>query len=178
MDDNIDLHTDQTLGTDYEYSTIAYKLYEAGSVPYDASIEADLSSLLYIYDEYLGEIKFTKIDKLKNLLEIKPQIILAGPPGTSKTYMAFQLIALLGDENYRMDDSPIELVSRTPYMQFDSASSVVQDGIKVVWDIVQFNPSYGYEDFVSGIVAKSEEGTLIFKRENRIFIELVEAARW
>jgi 5-methylcytosine-specific restriction protein B len=39
------------------------------------------------------------------------------------------------------------------------------------WDIVQFHPSYTYEDFVRGIAAKVPEkgGTPIFEVENRIF---------
>ncbi len=122
-----------------------------------------------------NEIK--KIIELKSLLKSKPQIILAGPPGTSKTYMAFQLIAFLGNENFGSEQNPIVSISKSPYLQFDSSASLVENGIKVVWDIVQFHPSYGYEDFISGIEANSENGALNFERKKRIFIKMVEAAK-
>jgi DNA polymerase III delta prime subunit len=118
-----------------------------------------------------------KIKELKSLLKSKPQIILAGPPGTSKTYMAFQIIALLGNEEFGIEEDPIDSIFKPPCMQFDSSASIVQNGIKVVWDIVQFHPSYGYEDFVSGIEANSENGALNFERKKRIFIKIVEAAK-
>jgi 5-methylcytosine-specific restriction enzyme B len=92
--------------------------------------------------------------------------------------MAFQLIALLGDNKIGSRIDPIDLISRTPYMQLDSAATnVVQSGIKVIWDIVQFHPSYGYEDFISGIEAESKNGELKFDRRDRIFIQMAEAAR-
>jgi hypothetical protein len=52
-DDGIDLRSDGGLGRDYEHSTIAYKLYETGSVPGDREIEADLGVVLKAYDRYL-----------------------------------------------------------------------------------------------------------------------------
>lgn len=40
---------------------------------------------------------------------------------------------------------------------------------KIIWDIVQFHPSYSYEDFVRGIVAKEKDGQVVFKAEDKIF---------
>ena len=54
IDAHIDLRTEAQLGTDYEFSTIAYKLYEAGQVPPDAQIEADLAAVLLAYDRMLS----------------------------------------------------------------------------------------------------------------------------
>jgi 5-methylcytosine-specific restriction enzyme B len=91
--------------------------------------------------------------------------------------MAFQLIALLGNEEFGIEEDPIDSIFKPPCMQFDSSANLVQNAIKVVWDIVQFHPSYGYEDFISGIEANSENGALNFERKNRIFIKIVEAAK-
>ena len=52
-DDGIDLRSDGGLGQDYEHSTIAYRLYEAGNVPDDREIAADLEVALKAYDRYL-----------------------------------------------------------------------------------------------------------------------------
>ena len=46
LDDEIDLRVDRGLGSDYEASTIAYKLYEAGRIPFDSSILQDLDAVL------------------------------------------------------------------------------------------------------------------------------------
>jgi len=115
------------------------------------------------------------IKNLTKLLESRHQIILAGPPGTSKTFMAFQLINMLGDRNYDGIADPLEMIFQGKYRQFDPLKSDLQ-GVEVVWDIVQFHPSYGYEDFVSGIEANSKNGALNFDRKNRIFLQMVEAA--
>jgi hypothetical protein len=54
LNDLIDLRADPALGADYEASVIAYKLYEAGDVPADETIETDLEALLRTYDRYLA----------------------------------------------------------------------------------------------------------------------------
>ncbi len=53
-DDRIDLRAEQGLGSEYEDSTIAYKLYSAGEVPEDTVILSDIETLLAAYDRYLA----------------------------------------------------------------------------------------------------------------------------
>ena len=89
----------------------------------------------------------SKIQKYINLLRYKPQIILQGPPGTGKTREAKRIAkALLGlGENDSLEGNE----------QFK---------------LIQFHPSYSYEDFVRGIVAKpNEEGNgIVYTAENKI----------
>ena len=88
-----------------------------------------------------------EIEKIITLLHHKPQIILQGPPGTGKTREAKRIAkALLGlGENDSLEDNE----------QFK---------------LIQFHPSYSYEDFVRGIVAKpNEEGNgIVYTAENKI----------
>ena len=73
--------------------------------------------------EFLNEVYLDRDDlrKLKRLLERKKNLIFQGPPGTGKTFAAKRLAyAMMGEK----DDSQIE--------------------------VVQFHPSYTYEDFVMG----------------------------
>ena len=88
-----------------------------------------------------------EIQKYIDLLHYKPQIILQGPPGTGKTREAKCIAkALLGlGENDSLEGNE----------QFK---------------LIQFHPSYSYEDFVRGIVAKpNEEGNgIVYTAENKI----------
>lgn len=43
--------------------------------------------------------------------------------------------------------------------------------------IIQFHPSYTYEDFVRGIVAETTEKGIVYKTENKILAELAEEAK-
>ena len=75
------------------------------------------------------------------------QIILTGPPGTSKTYSAKRIVAwLMGLDVYSKDIDYNELNEA----RFKKGNT----GEPVYWDIVQFHPSYNYEDFVRGIVVE------------------------
>ena len=55
LDDGIDLRTQPGLGKEYENSTIAYKLYEASSVPGDQTILQDLEAVLAEYEGYVSQ---------------------------------------------------------------------------------------------------------------------------
>jgi hypothetical protein len=54
LDDLIDLRTDDAgLGRDHEAAVVAHKLYEAGAVPGDEALAADLDALLRAYERYV-----------------------------------------------------------------------------------------------------------------------------
>ena len=96
-----------------------------------------------------------EIQKYTDLLHYKPQIILQGPPGTGKTREARRIAkALLGlGENDSLEGNE----------QFK---------------LIQFHPSYSYEDFVRGIVAKpNEEGDgIVYTAENKVLAEFAKEA--
>ena len=96
----------------------------------------------------------SKIQKYINLLRYKPQIILQGPPGTGKTREAKRIAkALLGlGENDSLEGSE----------QFK---------------LIQFHPSYSYEDFVRGIVAKNTDGNISYVTENKVLAEFAKKAQ-
>ena len=104
------------------------------------------------YDQYLLNIMNENTQAQENnlitkLLKYKPQIILQGPPGTGKTREAKRIAkALLGlGENDSLEGNER-------------------------FKLIQFHPSYSYEDFVRGIVAKpNEEGNgIVYTAENKI----------
>ncbi|XTB54055.1 AAA family ATPase [Fusobacterium nucleatum] len=81
------------------------------------------------------------------LLKYKPQIILQGPPGTGKTREA-------------------KCIAKTLLGLGENDSLEGNEQFK----LIQFHPSYSYEDFVRGIVAKpNEEGNgIVYTAENKI----------
>ena len=120
LDSEIDLRTEGTLGHDYEAATIAYKLYERGAVPNDDEIARDIEALLSVYERHTGEtsrpnfqreprpiplsapytmqdaltelfLEQAELDELLTLWRTKKNLLLQGPPGVGKTYVAKRL---------------------------------------------------------------------------------------
>nr|WP_315150689.1 AAA family ATPase [uncultured Flavobacterium sp.] len=83
-----------------------------------------------------------------DLLKYKKQIILQGPPGTGKTYSAKK-------------------------MAFELLAGDIPERYK----LIQFHPSYTYEDFVRGIVSEiDEDGNIFYQAKNKIIAEFAESA--
>ena len=106
-----------------------------------------LEKAQYLLNIMNGNTQAQEDNLVIKLLKYKPQIILQGPPGTGKTREAKRIAqALLGlGENDSLEGNE----------QFK---------------LIQFHPSYSYEDFVRGIVAKpNEEGNgIVYTAENKI----------
>jgi len=91
-------------------------------------------------------------DRIK-LLEYKNQIILQGPPGTGKTREG----ELIAKEMIGVDDI-----------------KDLQDSEQ--FKLIQFHPSYTYEDFVRGIVAESKGEKIEYKNINKALGKFAEVA--
>ena len=101
--------------------------------------------------------------EMKNLISIiesNKQLVLTGPPGVGKTYTAKQIVK----EMLCVDD--LEKV-RFPDYENEKGSSA----------IIQFHPSYGYEDFVQGIVAETESGQVKYQIRNKILVQMANKAK-
>lgn len=122
-------------------------------------IEKLASSLLYleqnIGDKVRGIINNINhsMNKTIELLKYKKQIILQGPPGTGKTREA----KLIAKEMLGLSDVE-ELKDNEQFK------------------IIQFHPSYTYEDFVRGIVAESKGEKIEYKNVNKTLGEFAEKA--
>lgn len=77
-------------------------------------------------------------------------IILYGPPGTGKTYAATKVAALLTGEEQPSDDGRYRMV--------------------------QFHPSYAYEDFIQGLRPDLERSTMRYSVQSGPFAKICEAA--
>lgn len=85
------------------------------------------------------------------------QMILQGPPGTSKTYSAREFLRFVGGDtatgsfltNDELDAMQISCYDEEAFSVWQKDHPGEKPAI--AWEIVQFHPSYGYEDFVRGI---------------------------
>lgn len=100
------------------------------------------------------------------------QMIMQGPPGTSKTYSAKGFLKHVGE----LDDNALKNCHITNYDDWNKTA-------RIAWDIVQFHPSYGYEDFVRGIEVstdkKGEDGnsSISYNTVNKILGKMAKLAR-
>ena len=94
-----------------------------------------------------------KIDDIISLVHYKHQIILQGPPGTGKTREAKRIAkVLLGlGENDSLEGNE----------QFK---------------LIQFHPSYSYEDFVRGIIAENTNSNISYVTKDKILAEFAKKA--
>ena len=98
------------------------------------------------------------------LLEDKKQIILQGPPGTGKTYTAQELAYQI------IFNKPISENKEERKENLKDLSKSEN------FELVQFHPSYTYEDFVRGISVETIDGQITYKTKNRVFGDLIEKA--
>ena len=121
-----------------------------------------------IYKEYYDAME---------LLGIK-QMILQGPPGTSKTYSAKAFLKYLA---HNCSDAELADLQIADYSQEDKYCAKLFKGKgqpEIAWDIVQFHPSYGYEDFIRGIKVSTKPGTdtILYETVNKVLGNIAELA--
>ena len=112
------------------------------------------------------------------------QLIFQGPPGTSKTFDSKKFVLQQLNPNAdclatgcpSREEIEIELnqfkISSEDYAN-PSESGLLNTG---GWDIVQFHPAYGYEDFIRGISVSVRDGMPVYETVNKIFGQIARLA--
>ena len=153
-----------------------------------------------VYEEPDITISFEEINYMKNLeqyigvmdrLNVR-QMILQGPPGTSKTFSAKELILsslnakkyedlllqhkvsseslALALSEYKLDDTKYRTILE------DKKEGGIANILVGGWDVVQFHPSYSYEDFIRGIRVDFKDKTPNYEQVNRILGKMANIA--
>ena len=99
-------------------------------------------------------------NKYIDLLLLKKQIILQGPPGTGKTYTAKNIAEQLIFNNISAD-------KKTQKQRIEESGR---------FKLIQFHPSYTYEDFVRGITARSVNNQIEYVTIDKTIAELANKA--
>ena len=104
------------------------------------------------------------------------QMILQGPPGTSKTHSTNELLTSRIQQLKGTNDAA-QLKAALAESQFKSelAEGAYPNGI--AWSIVQFHPSYTYEDFIRGIRVETIDGQPSYQTVNKILGEMAQQAK-
>lgn len=117
---------------------------------------------------------FKEYIDIMNALEVH-QMILQGPPGTSKTYNAKKIIAE-GIFVSNLENNPEDFTgSKEQITEILNKNQINSEG-EGYWDMVQLHPSYGYEDFVRGITIKTENQQIQYETINKIFGKMCKIA--
>ncbi len=111
-----------------------------------------------------------KIVEILKLLKQFKQIILFGPPGTGKTFSAMEVLKKL--YNAKTDKELYKTQKHIPLGGIESLPKYERN----CWNIMQFHPSYNYEDFVRGISVSTSGGHVVYKEKHRIFSEMCRDA--
>ena len=115
------------------------------------------------YMKYLSKMpqNDSELNLIIETLKQNGQIVLYGPPGTSKTFTARKIaVQMLSKES--VDDKNISEL----FKNFQNEGVV---------DLVQFHPSYSYEDFVQGIKPTTNpNGSISYQVRDGIFKKICE----
>lgn len=149
----------------------------------------------------LSETNMTNIDEL---LKTHKQIILYGVPGTGKTHSAKELIREWGEIAKRQEIKQKNNAGQQPKEKPQQVNTKEEDILKechfnkvltkdnkqaitpkgeeyavnspIVWEIMQFHPNTTYQDFIGGIIPKTEDKSLTYEAESGKFKKFCEYA--
>lgn len=117
-----------------------------------------------------------QLAELASQMRRKGQVVLQGPPGAGKTYIAKQYVEWVTGS--RPEESRLQaIIDDLPANErnvHSVANEVQHRGLAGLWDIVQFHPGYDYTDFVRALVAQPHGSGVTFTPQHRI-LSLISA---
>jgi hypothetical protein len=118
---------------------------------------------------FLDSIRKKQKVMINHSAEKYKNLILQGPPGTGKTRLAKQIAEWLT----RDEEKQLSLIEAIDKQIFQKEPEI--EGNEQI-NLIQFHPSYTYEDFVRGIKVNADGDKISYDVENRILAAFAQEA--
>lgn len=144
----------------------------AQRIGFDYPWEGTMNGFKNLYPEIFGVLDYLRNKQkimINHALNKHKNFILSGPPGTGKTRYALQIARWLT----RGTDHEVSLLEAIDKKLIKEEPDI--EDIEEA-ELIQFHPSYSYEDFVRGIAAKPLDGKISYVVENKCLAKLAETA--
>lgn len=163
---DIDLGSEKDKHKNYEKGCFCSIEYIKGSTYDNAKFKKDLENMLDLYGRMITTSQsydiHNKFDEMmKNAYRLSSvNTILYGPPGTGKTYNTKRYaVAMCGGDITQVN---------AEYRRLEKEGRI---------RFVTFHQSYGYEEFIQGISAKTGNGGVEYFVKNGVFVDFCDTAR-